>query len=91
MIVQALQDQGVDTVFGYPGGGAAIYDAIFNQNYVKHVLVRHEQDAADAAEGDHRAFHGKVGGAADSGPLARPMRSRTLSMPADGFRSLWCA
>ena len=44
MVVQALQDQGVDTIFGYPGGAVLpIYDAIFHQNFVKHILVRHEQ------------------------------------------------
>ncbi len=61
MVVQALQDQGVDTIFGYPGGAVLpIYDAIFHQNYVKHVLVRHEQGAAHAAEGYARST-GKVG------------------------------
>ncbi len=61
MVVQALADQGVDTVFGYPGGAVLpIYDAIFHQNYVKHVLVRHEQGAGHAAEGYARST-GKVG------------------------------
>ncbi len=61
MIVEALKDQGVDTIFGYPGGAVLpIYDAIFNQNHVKHVLVRHEQGAAHAAEGYARST-GKVG------------------------------
>ncbi len=61
MIVEALKDQGVDTIFGYPGGAVLpIYDAIFQQNYVQHVLVRHEQGAAHAAEGYARST-GKVG------------------------------
>ena len=61
MIVEALKDQGVETVFGYPGGAVLpIYDALFQQNYVKHVLVRHEQGAAHAAEGFARST-GKVG------------------------------
>jgi acetolactate synthase-1/2/3 large subunit len=61
MIVEALKDQGVDTIFGYPGGAVLpIYDEIFQQNYVKHVLVRHEQGAAHAAEGYARST-GKVG------------------------------
>ncbi len=61
MIVEALKDQGVETIFGYPGGAVLpIYDAIFQQNYVKHVLVRHEQGAAHAAEGYARST-GKVG------------------------------
>ncbi|MBV8565580.1 MAG: acetolactate synthase 3 large subunit [Methylobacteriaceae bacterium] len=61
MVVQALKDQGVDTIFGYPGGAVLpIYDAIFHQNFVRHVLVRHEQGAAHAAEGYARST-GKVG------------------------------
>ena len=61
MIVQALIDQGVDTVFGYPGGAVLpIYDEIFQQNQIKHVLVRHEQGAVHAAEGYARAT-GKPG------------------------------
>ena len=52
MVVQALRDQGVDTVFGYPGGAVLpIYDALFQQNDIRHILVRHEQGAAHAAEG----------------------------------------
>jgi acetolactate synthase-1/2/3 large subunit len=61
MVVQALIDQGVDTVFGYPGGAVLpIYDAIFQQNKIKHVLVRHEQGAVHAAEGYARST-GKPG------------------------------
>ena len=61
MIVEALKDQGVDTIFGYPGGAVLpIYDALFQQNAVGHVLVRHEQGAAHAAEGYARST-GKVG------------------------------
>ncbi len=61
MVVEALQDQGVDTVFGYPGGAVLpIYDALFQHNRVRHVLVRHEQGAAHAAEGYARSS-GKVG------------------------------
>ncbi|MEY8827739.1 acetolactate synthase 3 large subunit [Sedimentitalea sp. XS_ASV28] len=61
MLVQALKDQGVDTVFGYPGGAVLpIYDEIFQQNDVRHVLVRHEQGAVHAAEGYARAT-GKPG------------------------------
>ncbi len=56
MIVQALIDQGVDTVFGYPGGAVLpIYDEVFQQNSIKHILVRHEQGAVHAAEGYARA------------------------------------
>ncbi len=61
MVVEALKDQGVDTLFGYPGGAVLpIYDAIFHQNSLRHVLVRHEQGAAHAAEGYARSS-GKVG------------------------------
>jgi acetolactate synthase-1/2/3 large subunit len=61
MVVQALIDQGVDTVFGYPGGAVLpIYDEVFQQNSIKHILVRHEQGAVHAAEGYARAT-GKVG------------------------------
>ncbi|MDB9944191.1 acetolactate synthase 3 large subunit [Octadecabacter sp.] len=71
MVVQALIDQGVDTVFGYPGGAVLpIYDAIFQQNSIKHILVRHEQGAVHAAEGYARST-GKVGVAVvTSGPGA---------------------
>ena len=61
MVVQALKDQGVDTVFGYPGGAVLpIYDEIFQQNGIRHYLVRHEQGAVHAAEGYARAT-GKPG------------------------------
>ena len=46
IVVQALKDEGVEHIFGYPGGAVLhIYDAIFQQEDVKHVLVRHEQGA----------------------------------------------
>ncbi len=61
MVVTALKDQGVETIFGYPGGAVLpIYDALFQQDFVQHVLVRHEQGAAHAAEGYARSS-GKVG------------------------------
>jgi len=61
IVIKALADQGADTVFGYPGGAVLpIYDALFQQNEVRHILVRHEQAAAHAAEGYARAT-GKVG------------------------------
>ncbi|MFY9287741.1 MAG: acetolactate synthase 3 large subunit [Alphaproteobacteria bacterium] len=61
IIIRALIDQGVDTIFGYPGGAVLpIYDALFKQNSITHVLVRHEQGAAHAAEGYARST-GKVG------------------------------
>lgn len=61
ILIKALVDQGVDTVFGYPGGAVLpIYDAIFKQNKLRHILVRHEQGAMHAAEGYARST-GKVG------------------------------
>lgn len=61
MVVEALRDQGVDTVFGYPGGAVLpIYDEIFQQNDITHVLVRHEQGAVHMAEGYARST-GKPG------------------------------
>src|SRR6478752_1186648 len=61
MVVQAMQDQGVEHLFGYPGGAVLpIYDALFHQEKVKHILVRHEQGAVHAAEGYARSS-GKVG------------------------------
>ena len=61
MVVQALKDQGVDTVFGYPGGAVLpIYDEVFPQNEIQHILVRHEQGATHAADGYARAT-GKPG------------------------------
>ena len=61
MVIRALADQGVEHIFGYPGGAVLpIYDAIFNQEKVRHILVRHEQGAVHAAEGYARST-GKVG------------------------------
>jgi acetolactate synthase-1/2/3 large subunit len=61
MVIRALQDQGVDTLFGYPGGAVLpIYDALFHQETIQHILVRHEQAAVHAAEGYARSS-GKVG------------------------------
>jgi acetolactate synthase I/II/III large subunit len=61
MLLRALADEGVDCIFGYPGGAALhIYDALFRQKKVKHVLVRHEQAATHAADGYARST-GRVG------------------------------
>ena len=61
MLVQSLIDEGVEYLFGYPGGAALhIYDAIFNQKELQHILVRHEQGATHAADGYARAT-GKPG------------------------------
>jgi acetolactate synthase I/II/III large subunit len=61
IVIKALLDQGVDVIFGYPGGAVLpIYDELFKQNELRHILVRHEQGAAHAAEGYARST-GKVG------------------------------
>lgn len=61
IVIQALKEQGVDTIFGYPGGAVLpIYDEIFQQSDINHILVRHEQGATHAAEGYARAT-GKPG------------------------------
>src|ERR1700728_1863156 len=61
ILLRALKDQGVEVIFGYPGGAVLpIYDAIFNQNAIRHILVRQEGGAVHAAEGYARST-GKVG------------------------------
>ncbi len=61
VVLQALVDQGVEVIFGYPGGAVLpIYDALFQQSRIRHILVRHEQGAVHAAEGYARST-GKVG------------------------------
>src|SRR6266852_4170228 len=61
IVIKALSDQGVDVIFGYPGGAVLpIYDSLFKQNRLRHILVRHEQAAVHAAEGYARST-GKVG------------------------------
>jgi len=71
MVIEALADQGVEHIFGYPGGAVLpIYDALFAQQRVRHILVRHEQGAVHAAEGYARST-GKVGAVVvTSGPGA---------------------
>ena len=61
LIIDALIAQGVEVIFGYPGGAVLpIYDGLFNTDQIQHVLVRHEQAAVHAAEGYARST-GKVG------------------------------
>ena len=71
MVIKALVDQGIDVVFGYPGGAVLpIYDALFQQNELRHILVRHEQGAVHAAEGYARST-GRIGAVlVTSGPGA---------------------
>ena len=57
MLMRALREEGVKFIFGYPGGAALhIYDAIFRQKKIEHILVRHEQGATHAADGYARAL-----------------------------------
>jgi acetolactate synthase-1/2/3 large subunit len=74
MVLRALADQGVEHIFGYPGGAVLpIYDELFQQEKVRHILVRHEQGAGHAAEGYARST-GKPGVAlVTSGPGATNM------------------
>jgi len=61
VLLRALKEQGVEVIFGYPGGAVLpIYDALFQQNAIRHILVRHEQAAVHAAEGYARST-GRVG------------------------------
>ena len=61
IVIKALVDQGVDTIFGYPGGAVLpLYDALFEQNQIRHVLVRQEGGAVHMAEGYARSS-GRVG------------------------------
>lgn len=61
IVIQSLKDEGVEYIFGYPGGAVLhLYDALFQQDEVKHILVRHEQGATHAADGYARAT-GKPG------------------------------
>ncbi len=72
IVIECLKEQGVDTVFGYPGGAILnVYDELYkHRNEIKHILTSHEQGAAHAADGYARAT-GKVGVClATSGPGA---------------------
>ena len=71
MVIRALLEQGIDVVFGYPGGAVLpIYDALYQQNELRHILVRHEQGAVHAAEGYARST-GRIGAVlVTSGPGA---------------------
>ena len=84
LALDALADEGVDTVFGYPGGAIMpLYDALFSERRIMHVLVRHEQGAAFGAGGYARAS-GKVGVAmATSGPGATNLITGLLDAHMD--------
>ena len=82
ILIKSLVDQGVDTIFGYPGGAVLpLYDELFKQNKLRHVLVRHEQGAIHAAEGYARST-GKIGAVlVTSGPGA----TNTVTGLADAY------
>ena len=87
IIMEVLAEQGVDTVFGYPGGQVLnIYDALYkNQHRIKHVLTAHEQGASHAADGYSRAS-GKVGVCiATSGPGATNLMTGLATAHADSI------
>jgi acetolactate synthase-1/2/3 large subunit len=82
ILIKALLDNGIDTIFGYPGGAVLpIYDELFKQKGLRHILVRHEQAAAHAAEGYARST-GKIGAIlVTSGPGA----TNTITGLTDAF------
>ena len=85
MIVCALEDEGVEYIFGYPGGAALhIYDALFKAEKVPHILVRHEQAATHAADGYARAT-GKPGVVLVTSGPGRLMRSLVSLRPMDSI------
>lgn len=86
IIVKTLKTLGVDTIFGYPGGIVlSIYDELFKQNDIKHILVRHEQAAVHAAEGYARVS-GKCGVVlVTSGPGAANTVSGIANAYLDGY------
>lgn len=90
IVVRCLQEEGVEFVFGYPGGAVLeIYDAIFKQDSFKHVLVRHEQAAVHAADGYSRSSK-KVGVAlVTSGPGATNAVTGIATAHMDSIR-WWC-
>ena len=74
ILLKTLEDEGVEVIFGYPGGAVLpIYDALFKNNQIKHILVRHEQAAVHAAEGYARST-GKVGVVLVTSGPGQPMR-----------------
>ena len=85
MVMRALADQGVEHIFGYPGGAVLpIYDELFQQEKVKHILVRHEQGAGHAAEGYARST-GKPGVVLVTSGPGRDQHGDAADRRADGF------
>ncbi len=87
IVLQALRDNGVEHIFGYPGGAVLpIYDEIFQQEDIQHILVRHEQGAGHAAEGYARST-GKVGVMLVTSGPGRDQCGHAAAGCADGFAS----
>ena len=86
VIINTLKSLGVDTIFGYPGGIVLdLYDELYSQSDIKHILVRHEQSAVHAAEGYARVM-GKCGVAlVTSGPGATNTVSGIVNAYLDGY------
>ena len=88
IIVRCLEDEGIEYIFGYPGGAALhIYDAIYRQDKIKHILVRHEQGATHAADGYARVT-GKPGVVLVTSGPGLPMPSQELP-PRSWIRFRW--
>jgi len=88
ILTETLKNLGVDTIFGYPGGIVLkIYDELFAQNDIKHILNRHEQATIHAAEGYSRAFNGKKAGVVlvTSGPGATNLVTGLANAYLDGY------
>lgn len=87
-----LKEQGVDTVFGYPGGAILnVYDALYkHSDEITHILTSHEQGASHHLDGYARAT-GKVGVCfATSGPSATNLNNKVIATTTDGFNSNRC-
>ena len=86
VVIETLKDLGVDTIFGYPGGVVLdLYDELYKQSDIKHILVRHEQSAVHAAEGYARTT-GKCGVVlVTSGPGATNTVSGIVNAYLDGY------
>src|ERR1700690_4534874 len=90
VLLRALKDQGVEVIFGYPGGAVLpIYDAMFQQNSVRHILVRQEGGAVHAAEGYARST-GRGGCVlVTSGPGATNAVTGLLDAQMDSIPLVW--
>ena len=90
MLIRALHDAGVEYIYGYPGGSLLhVYDAMYKQNAVKHILVRHEQTAAHMADGYARATSKPGVVMVTSGPGATNTITGVPPLTPTPFRWLW--